>query len=305
MKKIAVIGANGYIARNLVFVLKRDYPNVGVKLYGIEETHFDGYENYVTVDMTNKESVKQIDLSCDIVFMFVGRTGSVKGFDDYDSFIDINEKALLNLLSEYRNQKSNARIVFPSTRLVYKGSSGLKKEDAEKEFKTIYSMTKYACEKYLEQFHRVFGIQYTVLRICIPYGSLIPSASSYGTIGFMLSKAKKGENVTIYGDGRGRRTLTYIYDLCVTMIEAAFSEQCSNDVFNVGGDNLSLKEMAELIALKFGVEIDYVPWPDVELKIESGDTVFNSEKLDSLITISRKMRFAEWVRNNADSIEKN
>lgn len=296
MKKVVVLGANGYIARNLIYVLKRDHPDFELYLYGIEKGFIDGDGNYTIVDMTDKEDIKKIDLNVDIIFMLVGRTGSANGFDEYDSFIDINERTLLNLLAEYRHQGSRARIIYPSTRLVYKGKPGPQKEDAEKEFKTIYAINKYACEQYLEQFHRVFGVQYTILRICIPYGTLISEASSYGTAEFMLSKATKGEDISLYGDGSVRRTLTYMEDLCITMIKAATSELTANDVYNIGGEDYSLKEMAELIAEKYGVGVDYVPWPDVALKIESGNTVFDSEKLDVAIGSNMKMKFKDWIK---------
>ena len=296
MKKIAILGANGYIARNLAYVIKRDYPEYTLDLYGIEPESADSSDNYHCVDMTSRESLKQIDLKCDIIFMFVGRTGTANGFEAYDSFIDINEKALLNLLSEYRDQRSEARIVFPSTRLVYKGKTGLKKEYDEKEFKTVYAINKYACEQYLEQFHNVFGVEYTILRICVPYGTLIPNASSYGTAEFMLSKASKGENISLYGDGSVRRTLTHMEDLCNTVIRAAISDKCANDVFNIGGEDYSLKEMADEIANKYSVDVEYVDWPEVALKIESGNTVFDSEKLDSLIGNHINHKFTEWIR---------
>ena len=296
MKKIAVLGANGYIARNLIYVLMRDYPDYETCPYGIESNSIDQLENYMTVDMTDKESIKKIDLSCDIVFMLVGRTGSANGFDEYDSFIDTNQRTLLNLLNEYRRQKSNARIVFPSTRLVYKGSKVPQREDAEKEFKTVYAINKFACEMYLEQFCRVYGVKYTVFRVCIPYGTLIPGASSYGTAEFMLAKAAKGEDITIYGDGQVRRTLTHMEDLCATMIKGAFSEKCENDVFNIGGENYSLIEMAKLIAEKYNVGVDLIPWPDISLKIESGDTVFDSSKLDALIEHHTIHKFIDWVK---------
>lgn len=294
--KIAVLGANGYIARNLVHVLEKEYKAFELSLYGIEDKSIDGRMNYTQVDMTDADSIKNIDLSCDIVFMLVGRTGSANGFDQYDSFIDINERTLLNLLKEYRIQNSRARIVFPSTRLVYKGKKEPQKEDSEKEFKTIYAINKYACEQYLEQFHRVYNIQYSIFRVCIPYGTLVPEASSYGTAEFMLSKATRGENISLYGDGSVRRTLTYMGDLCKTLIEGALSRNCANDVYNIGGEDYSLKEMAELIAQKYRVGVDYVPWPDVELKIESGDTVFDSTKLDETIGCFTKTHFTEWVK---------
>ena len=62
MKKVSVLGANGYIARNLIYVLKRDYPDFELALYGREKQFVDGEGNYCVIDMTDAESVKSIDL---------------------------------------------------------------------------------------------------------------------------------------------------------------------------------------------------------------------------------------------------
>ena len=229
--------------------------------------------------------------------MFIGKTGSANGFCDYNTFIDVNERALLSLLNAYRNAGSTAKIIFPSTRLVYKGKKGPQREDAEKEFKTIYAINKYACENYLMQYQNVFNVNYCIFRICIPYGTLIDGATSYGTAEFMISKASKGENISLYGDGSVRRTLTYIGDLCKVMVEGAMSDFCRNDVYNIGGEDYSLREMAELIANKYGVGIEYVPYPDIALKIESGDTVFDDTKLNQIIPMNYNGAFAEWIQS--------
>ena len=295
MEKIAIIGANSFIARNTFHVLDQKSEDYEIKLYDYAEKQADCAENYRSINILSKESVAAMDLRCDYIFMFVGKTGSENSFDEYDSFIDINERALLNLLNEYRKQGSKAKIVFPSTRLVYKGKPGKLKEDAEKEFKTVYAINKYACEQYLEQYQRVFGVKYCILRICVPYGTLVPYASSYGTAEFMLNKATKGENIIIYGDGSVRRTLTYMGDLCETLIAGAFSVKCVNDVYNVGGENYSLRDIAELISRKYGVGVDYRPWPEVALKIESGDTVFCDEKLCGIIGNMIVSKFSDWI----------
>ena len=295
MKKVVIVGANSYIARNVLYSLQNMDEQFEVKLYDYSDSQVDGAANYESVNMTSSDSVKRLDLDCDIIFMFVGKTGSANGFDDFDTFINVNERALLNLLNEYRRQQSKAKIIFPSTRLVYKGKEGPQKEDSEKEFKTVYAINKYACEQYLEQYNRVFDLQYCIFRICIPYGTMIKNATSYGTAEFMLSKAIKGENISLYGDGSVRRTLTHMEDLFNILSRVALSDKCQNDVFNVGGEDYSLKEMAELIAKKFGVGIDYVSWPEVALKIESGDTVFDDTKLQSLCPYEFKHNFFDWA----------
>lgn len=282
MMKIAIIGANSYIARNLIFEIHKRKIDAELDLYDHADKQADGENNYHQIDILDLKSISQIDLNCDIVYMFVGKTGTLAGFDNYNEFIDINEKALLNILNEYRKQRSSAKIIYPSTRLVYKGSVSPLREDNEKEFKTIYAINKYACEQYLKMFNNLYGIKYCIFRICVPYDSLLPDVSSYGTIGFMLNKAKNGQNITLYGNGSTRRTFTHIKDLCDVLINGAISEKCLNDVYNIGGKDMSLKEIAEIIAQKYKVDIDYIYYPSEQLKIESGDTVFDDRKLQDL-----------------------
>lgn len=299
MKRFAVVGANGYIARSLVYTLKKEYPDSERLLYDIAPAHADGEPNYRSVNLLNGDELSRLDLNCDIIFMFVGKTGSANGFDAPETFIKINELALLNLLNEYRRQKSSAKIVFPSTRLVYRGRPGPLSENAEKEFKTVYAINKFAGEQYLEQYHRVFGVRYCIFRICLPYGTLVPGASSYGTAEFMISKAARGENISLYGDGEVRRTLTYIGDLCEMLIKGALCDRCENDVFNIGGEDYSLKEMAEQIAPIYGVGVEYVPWPEIAEKIESGDTVFDDAKLQKACPYRYRQRFSLWCKEQS------
>lgn len=297
MKKIIILGANSYIARNVLFYLKSTQEKLDISLYDYAPAHLDGEENYSQLNILSKDEVSRIDFSCDVIFMFVGKTGSANGFDDYKMFIEVNENALLNVLHACKQQASGAKIVFPSTRLVYKGKKGILLEDSEKEFKTVYAINKFSCETYLKQFHDVFGLNYVIFRICIPYGTMIPNVSSYGTAEFMLSKATAGQNISLYGDGSVRRTLTYIYDLCKTLVEGAFCNECCNDVYNIGGENYSLKEMATIIAHKYAVGIDYVDWPEIALKIESGDTVFDDSKLVAVIGKTCNTSFEAWITN--------
>ena len=296
MKKIAVIGANSYIARNLIYVLRHRMPECELVLYDIAEKHADNEVHYKCVNIFDVDSLRQIDLDCETIYMFVGKTGSTNGFEHPEDFIKINELSLINLLNEYRRQHSAAKIIFPSTRLVYKGSEQLLKENAEKDFKSVYAVSKHACERYLELYRQVFEIRYCIFRICLPYGTIIPGVSSYGTADFMISQAKNNKNIVLYGTGEARRTLTYIEDLCNVLIDGAFSPKCENDIFNIGGEDFSLREMAELISKKYKANVKCVPWPDMAYKIESGNTVFDDSKLRNAISCTYKMSFEEWIQ---------
>ena len=280
MKKIGVIGANGYIGKHIVSYLQR-YYDVNVNSYDIVAEC--DLPNYHKVDLTDKESIKGLNLDLDYIFMFAGLTGTYNGFNEYQKFISINELGLLNLLDAIKNSEYRPKVIFPSTRLVYKGIDKSLKEDDLKECKTIYAANKLACEGYLQAYHDSFDIPYTIFRICLPYGNLLSTDYSFGTVGFFIRQAKAGKDITLYGGGNIKRTFTHMEDLCYQIIEGSFHHESNGQTYNVGGETLSLHDAAEIIAAKYGAKVTEIPWPERDLRIESSHTYFDDTKIRSLL----------------------
>ena len=280
MKKIGVIGANGYIGKHIVSYLQRHY-DVNVDSYDIVAEC--DLPNYHKVDLTDKESIKGLNLDLDYIFMFAGLTGTYNGFNEYQKFISINELGLLNLLDVIKNSEYRPKVIFPSTRLVYKGVDKSLKEDDLKECKTIYAANKLACEGYLQAYHDSFDIPYTIFRICLPYGNLLSTDYSFGTVGFFIRQAKAGKDITLYGGGNIKRTFTHMEDLCYQIIEGSFHHESNGQTYNVGGETLSLHDAAEIIAAKYGTKVTEIPWPERDLRIESSHTYFDDTKIRSLL----------------------
>jgi len=63
----------------------------------------------------------------------------------------------------------------------------------------------------------------------------------------------------------------------------------------VGGLNYSLLEAAETIASLYGVNVEFTEWPPTALALESGDTVFDSKKLDSIIGTTNYTSIEKWA----------
>lgn len=278
--RCAIIGANGYIGKHIVNYLQ-EYYNVSIDSYDICEV--DNLPNYRRLDLTDRYSARSINLDVDYIFMFAGLTGTYAGFDAYEKYININEIALLNLLDAIRKSEFRPKVIFPSTRLVYKGYDKPLKEDDEKESKTIYAANKLACEGYLQAYHDSFDIPYSVFRICIPYGNLLSTDYSFGTVGFFIKQAKAGNDITLYGGGTIKRTFTHMEDLCYQVIKGAMSAESDGQIYNIGGETLSLRQAAEIIADKYGVNVTAVPWPERDLRIESNHTYFDDTKIQALL----------------------
>ncbi len=294
--KAIIIGANGYLGKNLAFHLLKS--NWQIQLLDLQDVSEIAADFYQKCDVSNRNELNKIDFNVDYIFHFAGRTGTGISFNNYTEFIQANEIGLLNVLDEIKTMTNPPRVIFPSTRLVYRGIENTPlSEETPKEFKTPYAITKYACEQYLTMYSRLYGLKHTIFRICVPYGNLVDSSYSYGTIGFFLNKAMKKEAITLYGDGELRRTFTHVSDLIDQMLACIAKPESINDVFNIGGETYSLKEIAMYIAQLYGVQVSNIDWPAIDLKIESGDTIFDASKLKNLTGDLEKNQLKSWVRS--------
>jgi len=296
MKKALVMGANGYLGRHISQSL--EHGGYVLSTAGREANSRDGFQHYLCLDFSDADQLRQLDLDVDYIFFFAGLTGTSAGFEQYREYVKSNDIALLNLLSQHHLSGSRARIIFPSSRLVYRGQKDVfLKEDALCEPKTIYAQNKLSAEAYLRLYqNRYKNLGYSIFRICVPYGNRFDQSYPYGTIGFFLNKARKGENIPLYGDGSQRRTFTHIDDICSLILGSLDAPGILNSTFNIGGgDHCSLADAAKLVAGRFSVELEYTDWPEEDSLLESGDTMFDASKLEKITNYSYRHRLKDWL----------
>lgn len=289
--RCAVFGANGYIGMHI----SKELSARGYHVYNFDLQEESTLTNYTAFDICDAGAYNILPSNLDKIYFFAGVAGTHTGFDNPALFITVNELGLLNMLKFIISKSPSTHIIYPSTRLVYKGSSGSISEGDPKETKTIYAANKLAAENYLTIFSNYYGLEYTVYRICVPYGNLFNNGYSYGTIGFFLKQIKNTGIISLYGDGELRRTFTYIEDLCHHIIDSSLLEQSKKQVFNTDGENYSLLEISRMIAHKFHGKVQFKDWDKKDLFLESGDTVFNSDKIKSILPNTKNMTFKNWL----------
>lgn len=294
-KHCAIIGSTGYIGKHLAYYLQT-YYHIVPSCYDIAQNDFS-MPYYQQIDLLNKESLKQIDLNVDYLFVFAGLTGTHASFERYEQYTMVNEVGLMNLLDLISQSPFRPRIIFPSSRLVYKGVDKPLKENDAKEAKTIYAANKIACEHLLHAYANRYSIPYTIFRICVPYGNMLSGDYSFGTIGAFLRRAKAKENISLYGGGSIKRTFTHIEDVCYQILNVAFNQHDKEQIFNIGGETLSLHEAAQIIADKYGIKVLSVEWPEKDLLIESGHTYFDDSKIRSAIQLVEYKRLKDFVND--------
>lgn len=294
---ILILGANGYLGRNFIKLVANNsnYDVVGSDIQN--EFIYSKKIKYFKLDLNNYNEIKKIDFTIfNVIIYFSGITGTSDSFSNYKDFINLNHIGFLNLLSVLSNLKIKPLVVFPSTRLVYKGKEDtLLDEDSEKEFKTVYGLSKYAGENYLKMYRNLYDVPYLVFRICVPYGNLYKDKYSYGTIGFFINQAIAQKKITIYGNGLQKRTFTHVFDIYNQIMNLIKLKSAHNTVYNIYGETYSIKAIASAVSKKYNAKISHLPWPNNDFRLESGDTVFNSKKIKKVINFSLNYSFKKWL----------
>ena len=266
---IALFGAKGYLGKQLRHYFTE--KGMAVEVFDIPECDVTNTEFWIGFDPARYTTI----------LFFAGITGTEAGFSDAVRYTSVNDIGLLKLLVKLLPLGRNSpKVIFPSSRLVFKGSDEPLTEDAPKEAKTVYAANKIACELYLEAYHNRFDIPYNVIRICVPYGHIISSDYSYGTIGFFMREIAAGKPIQLFGGGKQGRTFTHVEDIC-TAVELLMGSD-ANGVFNIGGENLSLYEAALKVVGGDATKVQAADWPSQALLIESGGTMFDAAKLEKL-----------------------
>jgi UDP-glucose 4-epimerase len=138
------------------------------------------------------------------------------------------------------------------SKLIYSGSSS-KHHNPEL---SPYAMTKHMGEEWIKMYKRCYGLKAEIVRFYNVYGpgELVDSHMS-AVIGLWRASIKKGEPITIHGDGEQRRDFTHIDDIVDGLIRIAESNEQHDDAWELGtGKNYSINEVADM----FGVEKKYV-----------------------------------------------
>jgi UDP-glucose 4-epimerase len=188
--------------------------------------------------------------------------------------------------------------------LLYSSEKEIKLKETDifpENLKSIYSLNKFCCEKYLEMYSKYFQIEYTILRISVPFGSnFTNNDNSYGIVNHFINNALNNKKIQIYGDGMQKRTFTFIGDIINIFLKCIEIPQMKNEIFNIGGsDHLSIYDLAKKISNKYKAEIFLLEWDIFSLQTESGHTIFDSSKLDNLIGSNNYIvSFDDWLNKN-------
>lgn len=310
MKKILILGSNGYIGSHLVSYLLQNKSNY---IIAYDLNHLETYKNenieYINDDVFNLENHSDELKDIDYVIDFIGSLGGLNSFEDYEKNISLNNLATLKTLDFIKNINNKIKIIFISSRLVYsRKAKNPINEDEIKEPLTIYGVNKLASENYVKAYSNLYDIEYINLRLSIPYGAENIKKKNYGIVNSFIRNIINNEDIYLFGDGSQKRDIISIFDV-VEIIGKIINnfEAVKNDTYNLGGNEVySLKEIGEIIIDIFGKgTIKYKEWPEKLKRIETFDSYLSTEKLKLKLDFKYKHDFKDYLLKIKKDLEVN
>jgi UDP-glucose 4-epimerase len=308
MQNILITGGNGFIASHLVDRLAASGYRITV--LDVYPRLYDQLPEGVSFVQGSLQDIHLIrrsleDHQIELVYHAAWANIHETALKDPVADVQTNLVASINLLSACSDTGVKRVVYLSSGGTVY----GLPKqiptpEDHSTNPINAYGITKLMVEKYLQMFHHLYGLEYTILRPSVPYGPRQNPFHHQGVVAVFIYKALKDEQVTIFGDGEIVRDYFYIDDL-TRALEA--SKDIAFDplktTFNLGGiQPYSLNDLVRKIEVVLGIKMrmKYEPArkfdaPHILLDTNLARSYFNWEPIVSLE--DGIQRTASWLQN--------
>jgi len=272
-KKYLVTGLCGFIASQVCSQLLEqgdqvigvdnlnDYYDVRLKKWRLDQlTSHPNANNFrfVNLDIENQENLKELCRSeghFDAVLNLAARAGVRYSMENPHVYLSTNAEGSLNLLECMREHECT-KFVLASTSSLYAGQKMPFTEDlAVNEPLSPYAVTKKAGELMAYSYHKLYGIDVSVVRYFTVFGPAgRPDMSPYRFIKWIT----EGETIQIFGDGSQSRDFTYIDDIAKGTIAA--TKEVGYEIINLGGGrnpvslNTVISKLEELIGKKAKIE---------------------------------------------------
>ena len=252
--KYLVLGGFGFLGQHILKrLLEKGYEVRALvnssqpRRQALQDHNFENVE-IVQGDFRNPTLVKEALENVKCVYHLISTTTPASSVTDPIFDVQTNLVPTLELLKLAAEQNIK-RIVFPSSGgTVYGVVSQLPVPEVHSTNPiSPHGIVKLAIEKYLDWFHHMYGVQYSILRVANPYGPGQDPLRGHGLISALLWRLAHNEPIEIWGDGQIVRDYVYVDDVAKAVIMAAEDEQPAQ-LFNVGsGSGVSIRQLIERI----------------------------------------------------------
>lgn len=266
MKKILVLGGNGFIGRNLCEYLCRQGESVFSFDMTMPQSPVKGVA-YLTGDFFDDYTLKNVVEDKDVIYHAICTMNPGNSNEKYIMGYERDFVQTVKLCSYIKD--TDCRLIFLSSGGTVYGNQEIQPicENAVPVPINHYGNLKLCIENTIRTFNFQMKKHMLVARISNPYG---PGQDYHRGVGFIdaaVKRALHGEVLEIWGDGNVVRDYIYIEDVC-RMLYALVLYKGEQEVFNLSSNTgTSQNEVITAIRrLEPGLKVAYLPARNVDAR---------------------------------------
>ena len=258
--RVAVTGGAGYIGSTLaVRLLERGDEVVSVDDESIGDySHLKrhmqgGGAECVLGDIRDLDLLVEKLRGCDALAHLAALPGLVRCNEHPEEAVSVNVYGTYQVMEAAR-RLDIGRVVFCSSASTYGVPVEMPvTEEHPQRPLNLYGVTKAAGEQIVNTYWDNHGIETVNLRFGNIYG--VGVYTRWGTvIPKFVNQGMSGEPLTVYGDGEYSRDFVHVQDISEAMTLALTKEGVGGETFNVGGETLTVNQIADIVKEEIAAE---------------------------------------------------
>jgi UDP-glucose 4-epimerase len=236
--KALVVGGSGFLGSHVADALLE--AGHEVTIYDLRPSpHRTGEQRFLRGDILDPDRVREALSGQEVVYNFAGLADLDEAQRQPVETVRTNILGNTILLEEIRNA-SIQRTIFASTIYVSGHAGG------------FYRASKQACELYVEEYQRWFGLDYTILR----YGSIYGRRADVGNgVRRYLLQALRNRRIVLAGTGEELREYVHVTDVARASVQILDSMFRNETVLLTGHHPMRLKDLAVMIREIVGLDV--------------------------------------------------
>jgi len=250
--KVLITGGAGFIGSNIADALVENGHDVIIvdNLSSGKKKNIPEKAKFYKIDITDGNLVDTIikKEKPDVIDHHAAQIDVRKSVEDPAYDARVNVIGALNLLESARKHKVK-KIIFASSGGTIYGEVG---KVAPTELSpgnplSPYGITKFTVEHYLNFYHIIHGLDFTVLRYANVYGPRQDPHGEAGVVAIFSGRMLANDDVTIFGDGKQTRDYVFVSDVVAANVAAL--TKGGNQIINIGtGCATSVNTLCETMA---------------------------------------------------------
>ena len=287
--RILVTGGLGFIGSHLVDFLLKNNHKIKVLTKSLSKKSniktLSKNLQIVKIDITNFKKLGEAieEFKPQIIFHLAGNTSHSKSFVNPLKDVDSNSKTTLFMLEKIRHLEYPCRFILASTFIVIGKPKKLPiTEESPCNPITIYGTNRLSSEYYCKIYHRVYGLNTNIFRITNSYGPREQIIPNKNAVNFLIHKAFRNEQVSIYDNGKFFRDFIYIDDV-IRGIGAIMNKGKPGELYWISsGKKTWFYKFGKILEKYTDCKITYLKTPVYSKKVDVGNFVVRNSKLQKL-----------------------